>query len=84
MKVRYGIQLANKILTGQRGNVIEKDKIFGGNAFGKSCSHDPDKFKTGFKSSLSLPVKKNSFFSRPDITLFARCTVLLYLLSLPS
>jgi hypothetical protein len=84
MEVRYGIQLANKILTGQRGNVIEKDKIFWGNALGKSCSHDPDKFKTGFESSLSLPVKKKEFFSRPAITLFVRCTVLLYLLLLPS
>jgi hypothetical protein len=52
----------------------DKKTTFLGELLGKSCSHDPKKFKTGFNSSLSIPVhKKRRFFTRPAIILFASC-----------
>ena len=40
----------------RKDNLVKKDDISRGNDLSKSCSPDPDKFKTTFEFSVPLPV----------------------------
>ena len=40
----------------RKDDLVKKDDISRGNALCKSCSPDPDKFKTTFESSVPDPV----------------------------
>jgi hypothetical protein len=47
----------------RKDNLVKKDDISRGNAWSKSCSPDPEKFKTTFESSVPLPVPEKWRFS---------------------
>jgi len=51
VKVTYTVAI-------RKDNFVKKDDISWGNALSKSCSPDPDKFKTAFEFSVPLSVLK--------------------------
>jgi len=60
----------------RKDNFVKKDDISQGNDLSKSCSPDPDKFKTTFEFSMQLPVLEKwrfSFFSSCLIMRFYKC-----------
>ena len=51
-------------LPSEKTILLKKDGLSRGNYLSKSCSPDPDKFKTTFEFSVPLPVLEKWWFSR--------------------